>query len=90
MSGGQWGSTGAPCSPGTWAPLSCGFLLCKWVELPDKTQLGAGSMAKWLSLCAPIQQPRVHQFGSWAQTYTPLIKPCCGSVPHRRTRMTYN
>ena len=21
---------------------------------------------------------------------TPLIKPCCGGIPHRRTRMTYN
>ena len=33
---------------------------------------------------------QVHQFRSWVWTYTPLIKPCCGSVPHRRTRMSYN
>ena len=37
-----------------------------------------------------LQWPRVHQFGSWMWTYTLLIKPCCGSIPHRRTRRTYN
>ena len=29
-------------------------------------------------------QPRVHRFGSWAQTYTELIKPCCGGIPHTK------
>uniref|UniRef100_A0A9L0KGR2 Pre-mRNA-splicing factor ISY1 homolog n=1 Tax=Equus asinus TaxID=9793 RepID=A0A9L0KGR2_EQUAS len=32
--------------------------------------------------------PGVRRFGSWAWTYTPLIKPCCGGVPHGGTRMT--
>ena len=27
--------------------------------------------------------PRVRRFGSQARTYTPLIKPCCGSIPHK-------
>ena len=47
-------------------------------------------MAKWLSLCAPLRRPRVCQFGSWAQTYTPLIKPHCGGVTYSRARMTCN
>uniref|UniRef100_A0A9L0TKD6 FER tyrosine kinase n=1 Tax=Equus caballus TaxID=9796 RepID=A0A9L0TKD6_HORSE len=33
-----------------------------------------------------VSKPGVCRFGSWAWTYTPLIKPCCGSIPHRRTR----
>ena len=28
-----------------------------------------------------LQLPRVHGFGSQTWTYTPLIKPRCGSVP---------
>ena len=47
-------------------------------------------MAEWLSLHTLLQRPGVFWFGSWAQTYTPLIKPCCGCIPHRRTRRTYN
>ena len=27
-------------------------------------------------------------FRSWVRTYTQLIKPWCGGIPHRRTRMT--
>ena len=50
----------------------------------------ASPVVKWLGSRAPLQRPRVHRFGSLAWTYTPLIKPCCGGVPHRRTRMTYN
>ena len=35
---------------------------------------------------ALLQLPRVCQFGSWAQTYTQLIKLCCGGVPHIKQR----
>ena len=52
-------------------------------------QMEAGPMAERLSSHSPFQWPGVCWFGSWAWTYTPLIKPCCGSIPHRRTRMTY-
>ena len=46
-------------------------------------------MTKWLSSRALLQWPRIYWLGSWAWTYTPHINPCCGSIPHRRTRMTY-
>ena len=52
--------------------------------------MGASPMPEWLSSHTPLQQPGVRQFISWAWTYTPLIKPCCGGIPHRRTGMTYN
>ena len=29
---------------------------------------------------------QVHRLGSWVQTYTPLIKPCCGGIPHTKQR----
>ena len=45
---------------------------------------GASLLAQWLSLCALLKQPRVCRFRSQAQTYTPLLKPCCGSVPHTK------
>ena len=52
--------------------------------------LRASLVAQWLSLHALLWRPGVHQFGYWAQTYTLLIKPCCGSIPHGRTRRTCN
>ena len=33
-----------------------------------KEQAGASPVAQWLSLCTPLQQPKVHRFRSWAQT----------------------
>ena len=54
-----------------------------------KIKQGTDPVAKWLSLCALLWHPMVCQFGFWAQTYTPLLRPCCGGIPHRRTRMTY-
>ena len=30
-------------------------------------------MAEWLSLCPALQQPGVHRFGSWAQTWHCLL-----------------
>ena len=67
------------------------FHICSMLYIVKMSQTrGAGPMIKWLSLCAPLQWPGVHWFGSWAWTYTPLIKPFCGGNPKRRTRMTYN
>ena len=51
-----------------------------------KLMLGAGALAEWLSSCAPLWWPRVRRFGSWAWTYTPLIRPCCVSIPHTKWR----
>ena len=51
---------------------------------------GAGPVVEWLSAHAPLWWPGVCWFRSWAWTYTPLIKPCCGGILHRRTRVTYN
>ena len=55
-----------------------------------RTCMGAGPVAERLSSCAHLWQPGVCWFGSWAWTYTLPIRPCCGSIPHRRTRMTWN
>ena len=45
-------------------------------------KLGAGQVAQWLSAHALLWQPGVHGFGSWAQIYMPLIKPCSAGIPH--------
>ena len=37
-----------------------------------------------------LSWPAVHWFRSWVQTYTLFIKPCYGSIPHRRSRKSYN
>ena len=75
--------------PGTPCSLCPPYTFPLQGSLKNNT-LGAGPVAKWLNSRDLLQGPGVHQFGSWACTYTPLIKPCCGSIPHRRTRMTYN
>ena len=43
-------------------------------------------MAEWLSYYALLQQTVFHKFGSQVQTYTLLIKPCCGGIPHTKQR----
>ena len=48
--------------------------------------MGASPGAWWLSAHTPLQQPEVHGLRSQAQTYTPLIKPHCGGVPHAKQR----
>ena len=40
------------------------------------------SLLVQLSSHVLLQWPRVHRFRSQVQTYTPLIKPCCGGIPH--------
>ena len=46
-------------------------------------------MVKFVYVCSALG-PGVGQFGSWALTYAPLIKPCYDGIPHRRSRKTYN
>ena len=43
-------------------------------------------MAQWLSSCALLWWPRVRGFKSQVWTYTLLIKPCFGGVPHTKWR----
>ena len=40
----------------------------------------------WLDSRDPLQWPGVHGFRSQAWTYTLLIGPCCGSIPHTNQR----
>ena len=37
-------------------------------------------MVQQLSTHILLRRPGVRQFGSWAQTYAPLVKPCCGRL----------
>ena len=50
----------------------------------------AGPVAKWLSLSTPLWRPRRSVVWILGVDLGPLIKPCWGSVPHSRTRKTYN
>ena len=54
-------------------------------SIKTETQ-GAGPVAWWLSWHTPLWRPGVCRFRSQAQTYTPLIKPCCAGVPHTKQR----
>ena len=47
----------------------------------NKLKMPAGPVAQLLSSHVPLQWPEVHQFGSRVQTYTTLIKSCCGRRP---------
>ena len=49
-----------------------------------KVGQGAGLVAQQLSSYSLLWQSMVHRFGSWAQTYTLLIKPCCSNIPHTK------
>ena len=51
-----------------------------------KDQFMASPVAQLLGSCALLQQPMVRRFGSWAQTYSLPIKPCCGSIPPTKQR----
>ena len=39
-----------------------------------------------MGLWALLQKFGVCRFGFWVQTYILLIKPCSGSIPHRKRR----
>ena len=48
---------------------------------------GAAGAVRWHSVLSSHAQfwwSRVRGFRSQAWTYTPLIKPCCGSIPHTK------
>ena len=70
-----------------------GFL--KLMTLMQKVQFthirmvrGASPAAEWLRSCTPFRQPGVSRFRSWVWTYTLLIRPRCGSIPHKKQRKT--
>ena len=44
-------------------------------------------MAKWLSLCALLQRPRVSPVRALGTDMALLFGPCWGGVPHATTRM---
>ena len=46
--------------------------------------VGAGLVVYQLSSCALLWRPGVRRFRSWVQTYTLLIKPCCGGIPYKK------
>ena len=52
--------------------------------------LGAGPVAQWFCLHTLLQWSGVDTFRSQAPTYTPVIKPCCGSVLYTKQRKTGN
>ena len=58
-------------------------------SLVQRISADAGLVVECLSLHALLWQPGFTG-SSWVQTYTALIKPCCGGIPQRRTGMTYN
>ena len=43
--------------------------------------VGAGLVVQWLSSYTLLWWLGVCQFGSWARTYAPLVKPCFGRQP---------
>ena len=58
-------------------------------EMPNphlKEFLEADPVVQWLSLHALPQWPGVHRFGSQVRTCRPLVRPCCGGVPHTKNR----
>ena len=68
-----------------WFGLGLGLLFCQLLGdlLKSLTMRGwPGSVV--VSLHALLWRPGVPGFGSQAQMYTSLIKPCCGSVPHTK------
>ena len=61
------------------------FIQCQFLFF-ENMSIGAGLVAQWLSRHAPLRQPGLHKFRSWAQTCALFIKPCCGIVPHTKQR----
>ena len=43
----------------------------------------AGPVAEWLSLCPPLQRPRVCRFRFPGTDLAPLVKPRYGGIPHK-------
>ena len=68
------------------------FYLCVFGALSKKSSpnsrskvlfLGPARWRKRLSARALLRRPGVRWFGFWAGTDAPLVKPCCGGVPHK-------
>ena len=55
-----------------------------------KHRIGGWPCGWVVKFMSSVWRLTVHWFRSWAWTNALLIKACCGSFPHRRTRMTYN
>ena len=72
--------------------------LCAWKKRPHKAEQGRGELKVSCLRAGPVVRWLVYGlhfgsilwFGPWVWTYTPFIRPCCGSIPHGRTRMTYD
>ena len=54
-----------------------------WEAVKDP-DAGTSLVSKSLSPCTLLRWPGVHKFGSQVQTYTPLIKPRHGGIPHTK------
>ena len=61
----------------------------KW-ERERNLVVGAGPVAEWLRSCAPLWQPKVSLVRILSVDMAPLVRPCCGNVPHATTRRTHN
>ena len=89
------GLGGQPSSPDPWnRPFPPTHFVRRTCPLsvpssPPKGPSGGQPGGVEVRFPAPLPWPRFHRFRSEAWTYTPLIKPCYGSLPHRRSR-TYN
>ena len=64
--------------------------LILFCQLKKRGNSGSGLMAKWLSSCALLQQPRVSLVWILGADMALLIRPCWGGVPHTTTRGTHN
>ena len=60
---------------------------CQSIQNIEHKKTGAGSVAEWLSSCAPLWWPRVRILGA---DMAPLVRPRLGGVPHPTTRKTCN
>ena len=68
------------------AEIFLGTILLYYIQYKIQT-IGAGSVAEWLSLRAPLRQSRVRILGA---DMAPLIRPRWGGVPHPTTSRTCN
>ena len=58
-----------------------------WLEHKKGKFVGlAGGIA--VKFTSSASAARVCRLGSQGQTYTLLVKPCCGSIPHTKLRKT--
>ena len=65
-------------------PFMTIFLLFVAHVLLKKSTSWDHLVVQWLSSHALLPCPGLRGFGSWVQSCTPLIKPCCGGIPHTK------